>query len=1270
MRDISAATDIPMTMGHYLRSMRQLTNQWTPHTFRDERRQRLYLKDIDCPLEWREALQKVIHPNLFYLNENVNVTGRGGRPQDDDLFRGEATTAPAGDLMSSLPEEMRAENLMCYIGHEGTYTPAHREMCASLGQNIMVEASADSAGDKAGSSIWFMTESKDREVVREYFMSMLGHDIEIEKHFAQINAWKKAPFDVYIVEQRVGDFILIPPLAAHQVWNRGTRTMKVAWNRTTVETLDLALHEALPKARLVCRDEQYRNKAIIYFTLQKYYSELKEIEENAESTQLSLMGIGHEIVRNSPRVKQLAGDFKRLFGLFTEVLVDEAFALKEKDVDYLPFDSCVTCSYCRSNIFNRFLTCKHCVRPLANGDEDAYDVCMECYAMGRSCACLSGLQWCEQWLWSGLVDTYETWRAMIIANDGYIDIQTSPQPFEVSRIKSGKKTVAQICQEALRRRPWKDITKQESQKTPSDSEPGDGDEKTRKKPKRKKKKGEVRRCHVCCHKDYSYRVHQCTTPGCLEGYCYGVLYRAFDMMPQKVLEDEYWQCPKCLGICSCGACRRSGNTNAYTPRSTHLGHDTRPIADDRSVEALVDFRVHNLSWLKAVGEESRSNDSRRMQRLREQADCAKAQDPTRQVGNGQPTQDGWMAATPSEEAAVEMHAMNGYGDQSEVLERQRSAGEADEPQGRTVVVENETNSPTNVPGAADETDGADLGASAYPDPSVFIRQRIGMGYYEQDDTPDKILFDPYQAPSADAVKPPESDIPEFVKKSIRAAKRKARRENEDPEFVMGKSYHKKPRLAQQPDPLDSMNPALFDGGEGPEGPPIEPLERPEAQHQDAPQAIRDKPEEIIPQRRQIKQAYANEPILRHAKPMTSYVEVEDGDLDDLEEDASGPGATSLPPEARIKEAAEDSIEAAVKDIRALFGQASTQEPARLKSPPVQPAVSQVRRKRGRPPKRKSMASDEGAVTLIPPTQSAQPVAVKRGRGRPRRSENTEAAKNEARVTRLYDEEVTVVSAEDDLAAQTMKGSAAEANHDAAAGSSSRRRARRSGVTTIAAAAAEFESEPEVPKPWLDASPPPPKRRRGRPRRSEVSKPKPSTVEEIPADQKFMSMSERMALRGKTFKMGKRKSQGDASRAASGSMTPHDNGNDVRSTINVRQQKFSTDKSEPSRSQTADVEAKQSPPPAHREDGPGAEPQRQGHTTGGPTVVRLAEVESDEEEGPSGSSSSAADSEDDGDIPSGRPSLGVSRGRGGLRGRRGFRGRRRGQGARAGATRAQ
>ncbi|THC94596.1 hypothetical protein EYZ11_005919 [Aspergillus tanneri] len=207
--------------------MPMLTDQWNRYNYKEPHRQRIYLKDIDCPKEWHDDLREVIPPFLFYLNKSLGASQDMGAKTGSLSSRREAYSNTelllnrAGDLMSCLPPSMRAENLMCYIGHEGTYTPAHQEMCASLGQNIMVEASDGSTKygkgrTKPGSSLWFMTESKDRHVVSEYWMSTLGHDIDIEDHFAQINAWKMAPFKTYVVEQRPGDLILIPPLAAHQ----------------------------------------------------------------------------------------------------------------------------------------------------------------------------------------------------------------------------------------------------------------------------------------------------------------------------------------------------------------------------------------------------------------------------------------------------------------------------------------------------------------------------------------------------------------------------------------------------------------------------------------------------------------------------------------------------------------------------------------------------------------------------------------------------------------------------------------------------------------------------------------------------------------------------------------------------------------------------------------------------------------------------------------------------------------------------------------------
>ncbi|EEH37070.2 JmjC domain-containing protein [Paracoccidioides lutzii Pb01] len=596
-RNLTTKTNIPLSINHYLKNMAMLTNQWNATNYKDTMRQRIYLKDIDCPPVWHDKLKDLLPPFLYYFNERTSDKA-----------------SKAGDLMSSLSREMRADNMMCYIGHEGTYTPAHREMCATLGHNIMVETSTGSVEDgqptKPGSSIWFMTETKDRHLVSEYWLSTLGHDIEIENHFAQINAWKAAPFKTYIVEQRVGDFILIPPLAPHQVWNRGTRTMKVAWNRTTVETLEMAINEALPKARMVCRDEQYKNKAIIYFSLLKYSALLNNSD-----------GLFNHHIR------QLQKDFRRLFSLYTRILLSESFSRdvsEPKNVEYLPFASNVTCSYCRCNIFNRFLTCPSCVGKLPDGDDDTYDICMECYSIGRSCACISKLQWVEQFRWKDLVRNYETWRSQILKFDKQSDPSQLPQTLSIEQENMGKKTLAEICQDELKRRPWTDITKPyvREEEEQEEVEIDDGHVRKRRKIRRSEKwKKEHKSCHICKTPEAHWKVACCSKCGL--GYCYGSLFRAFEICPRTVMENPNWTCPKCLKICSCGACRRDPTMKPFEPSGTLLGHDTRKIADPRSVECLVDFSQSNLTWLKKVGDRPR-----RFNKKLDEAETAKSHDVT------------------------------------------------------------------------------------------------------------------------------------------------------------------------------------------------------------------------------------------------------------------------------------------------------------------------------------------------------------------------------------------------------------------------------------------------------------------------------------------------------------------------------------------------------------------------------------------------------------------------------------------------------------------
>ncbi|KAI1653677.1 hypothetical protein F4813DRAFT_373692 [Daldinia decipiens] len=1219
IRDITAQTDIPMTTGHYLRSMRQLTNQWTPTNFRDDRRQRLYLKDIDCPPEWYNHLKKVIPPNVFYMNENISENP-GADTRNDNIFGApEKTPATAGDLMSSLPEEMRAQNLMCYIGHEGTYTPAHREMCASLGQNIMVEASEDKNGEKPGSSIWFMTETKDREVVREYFLSMLGHDIEIEKHFAQINAWKKANFPVYIVEQKVGDFILIPPLAPHQVWNRGTRTMKVAWNRTTVETLNLALHEALPKARLVCRDEQYKNKAIIYYTMERYYKDLQAHEENSE---VGLLGFGQELMQNSSRMKQMANDFKRLFGLFTEILVDEMFGYKQNDVEYIPFDSNITCSYCRSNVFNRFLTCKCCVRTLINGDEDTYDICMECYAMGRSCVCISGLQWCEQWKWPDLIEKYETWRSMVIQQDGFVDVELSPQPIEIVRKKTGKKSVAQICQEQLRRRPWNDITKPSQPQAEESDEPEvdeEGRVKKKPKPKRKAKQGDVYRCHVCCHKDYTYKLNFCTT--CQNAYCYGVLWRAFDTMPQMAMEREHWQCPRCLNICNCGSCRQSGNTHPYVPKNTLLGHDTRPIADDRSVESIVDFRQHNLGWLKATGDENRGRDTKRMQRLKQQADAEKARDPLASLSSAED-------APHEMDSALQDSIMNGYGDQSHLLDHAETTI-ASYGNGQAPAADMSHGEPVGEVDHADmssiqhgEGDSVLPDQSQYPDPSMIRHARMmGMGFYDQDESADKILFDPFQIPSADALNN-EPEMSEYVKKTLRLAKRKARLEmDDDPDFRGPRSHQRKKPKTGNIDQLVNLDPALLGalGGSastpirltaaiGPSEQPgeniagIQPTEatEPASQPQQAPKQARP-PLPIDPLR----------PTLRHAKPRASYVEAEEPAEDPDDSVLIKPlrifgseGEDGMPGEI-------DPLDLAADVIRALT-QIPGGEGENLTIAENTPQSGAKRR--GRPPR-----SSIG-------TAATPSTGKKRGRppGRPRKSLPNNDENDESSIT-VDAEDPDSTQNENDVTVDELEAQLARELGDANDGEQSRPTAARGGSV----------------------------RKRGRPPGRRATQP-PAMVklDDAPPDTRFMSMRERAALRGRRIRIGSRRTRDGATGSPAATSTQ---GTPVVATTRSKRTPDTENAEETSRpspkrgrkelvddefepaGEGAEPSSSPSPTPEHQ----APERQQAVKKLGTPTIVRLSFSDD------SSDSDSSLEADDDG--PTRKPFV-ATRGRGRGRGR--------------------
>lgn len=129
---------------------------------------------------------------------------------------------------------------MCYFGIGDTFTPFHKDLCASSGHNIMCYT------ENGGSSFWFMTASSDAPAVGAYFQKDIGQELDWEAHTATVDEFAQAPFTVYVAEQKLGDLVLVPPRSCHQVVNHGGLTVKTSWSRMTVQGLSIALYHELP----------------------------------------------------------------------------------------------------------------------------------------------------------------------------------------------------------------------------------------------------------------------------------------------------------------------------------------------------------------------------------------------------------------------------------------------------------------------------------------------------------------------------------------------------------------------------------------------------------------------------------------------------------------------------------------------------------------------------------------------------------------------------------------------------------------------------------------------------------------------------------------------------------------------------------------------------------------------------------------------------------------------------------------------------------------
>ncbi|KAI9291693.1 hypothetical protein K502DRAFT_368226 [Neoconidiobolus thromboides FSU 785] len=314
----------------------------------------LYGKDIEYPLEWKNKINKIIPSDLQYLGCN--------------------------DLNSMNKNSI--DNLMLYVGYEGTYTPAHFDICGSLGHNIMVSS------ENGSKALWFMIDTNNRRLARKFFAENGGgfYSLDQDNYCMPVHKILEMPFKVTLIEQSLGDFVLVPSLCAHQVVNIGKgANIKYSWNRNTAKSLKYAIREVNLINRRILKPEIYQTKRMVDYGINKMMRWMKKSKKNKIRAYCR------------DKLSNFVEDYKLLLELYCHSLRDEIKddsirSIKEIKPTVLAEDSYyeynIVCDFCKSDIYLHYFHCGLC----ENEDEIGHEICIYCLGMGRVCKNMKSIQ--------------------------------------------------------------------------------------------------------------------------------------------------------------------------------------------------------------------------------------------------------------------------------------------------------------------------------------------------------------------------------------------------------------------------------------------------------------------------------------------------------------------------------------------------------------------------------------------------------------------------------------------------------------------------------------------------------------------------------------------------------------------------------------------------------------------------------------------------------------------------------------------------------------
>jgi JmjC domain, hydroxylase len=215
----------------------------------------------------------------------------------------------------------------------------------------------------------------------------LGQELDHESHVATIDELAKASFPIYVCQQELGGFVIVPPRSCHQVVNSGGLTFKTSWSRMIGKSYMLSLsqelriyqryivltcmfHSSLIYSHSVCRPEVYRVKATIAAVVSLCSERLHTRRTDRDSDLDLVFRLGY------------------FLPLYKQMLI-ETYDPHWKTYETRTLDG-ESCDCCGADIWQSAMICASCSPEVGGAADNARTpviICGPCYVDGRSCAC-------------------------------------------------------------------------------------------------------------------------------------------------------------------------------------------------------------------------------------------------------------------------------------------------------------------------------------------------------------------------------------------------------------------------------------------------------------------------------------------------------------------------------------------------------------------------------------------------------------------------------------------------------------------------------------------------------------------------------------------------------------------------------------------------------------------------------------------------------------------------------------------------------------------